>query len=74
MLVTVLDGSLVTKPALGGRATLQAVTRVNLEQASKVKMWMPTRLRYGEGRADREETEESTCWVRRGSEDGMQRR
>jgi hypothetical protein len=29
---------------------------VKLEQASKVKMWMPIRLRYGEGRAGREET------------------
>jgi hypothetical protein len=35
---------------------LQAVTRVKLEQASKVKMRMPTRLRNGEGRAGREET------------------
>jgi hypothetical protein len=35
---------------------LQAVTRVKLEQASKVKMWTPTRLRYGEGCTDREET------------------
>jgi hypothetical protein len=34
---------------------LQAVTRVKLEQASKVKMWMPTRLRNGEGGTDREE-------------------
>lgn len=34
---------------------MQAVTRVKLEQASKVKMWMPTRLRNGEGRAGREE-------------------
>ena len=34
---------------------MQAVTRVKLEQASKVKMWMPTRLQTGEGRADREE-------------------
>jgi hypothetical protein len=29
---------------------------VKLEQASKVKMWTPTRLRNGEGRTDREET------------------
>jgi len=29
---------------------------VKLEQASKVKMWTPTRLRYGEGCTDREET------------------
>ena len=45
------------KSALGGRAILQAVTRVKLEQASKVKSWMPTRLLTGEGRADREETD-----------------
>src|SRR5713101_1129669 len=43
--------------ALGRAATLQAVTRVKLEQASKVKSWMPTRLLTGEGRADREETD-----------------
>jgi hypothetical protein len=42
---------------LGGQATVQAVTRVKLEQASKVKSWMPTRLLTGEGRADREETD-----------------
>jgi len=35
---------------------LQAVTDVKLEQASKVMMWMPTRLKNGEGRAGREET------------------
>jgi hypothetical protein len=35
---------------------LQAVTRVKLEQASKVTMWMPTRRKNGEGRAGREET------------------
>lgn len=35
---------------------MQAVTRVKLEQASKVKMWMSTRLRNGEGCTDREET------------------
>ena len=34
---------------------MQAVTRVKLEQASKVKMRTPTRLRNGEGRTDREE-------------------
>jgi len=44
-------------PPLGGRAILQAVTRVKLEEASKVKSWMPTRLLTGEGRADREETD-----------------
>ena len=45
------------KSALGGQATQQAVTRVKLEKASKVKLWMPTRLLTGEGRADREETD-----------------
>ena len=43
--------------AFGRAAILQAVTRVKLEQASKVKSWMPTRLLTGEGRADREETD-----------------
>ena len=36
--------------ALGGVATVWAATRVNPEQASKVKSRMLTRLRYGEGR------------------------
>jgi hypothetical protein len=39
-----------------GQETL-AVTRVKLEQAPKVKSWMPTRPLTGEGRADREETD-----------------
>ncbi len=43
------------KSTLGGRATLQAVTRVKLEQASKATMWTPTRRMSGEGRADRKE-------------------
>jgi len=30
---------------------------VKLEQASKVKSWMPTRLNNGEGRVDREATD-----------------
>ena len=34
---------------------MQAVTRVKLEQASKVTMWMPTRLKNGEGCTGREE-------------------
>jgi len=32
--------------------------RLKLEQASKVKAWMPTRLETGEGRAGREETDQ----------------
>jgi hypothetical protein len=43
--------------AVGRAATLQAVTRVKPEQASKVKSWMLTRLLTGEGRANREETD-----------------
>ena len=35
---------------------MQAVTRVKLEQASKVTMWTPTRRDSGEGSTDREET------------------
>ena len=47
--------NLVKKSTLGGRATLQAVMRVKLEQASKAAMWMPTRRTSGERRADWEE-------------------
>ena len=36
---------------------MQAVTRVKLEQAPKVKLWMPTRPLTGEGRANKEETD-----------------
>jgi len=43
--------------AFGRAATLQAVTRVKPEQASKVKSWMPTRPLNGEGRANGEETD-----------------
>jgi hypothetical protein len=39
---------------------MQAVTRVKLEQASKVVMWMPTRPGNGEGSTDREETRART--------------
>ncbi len=42
----------MTKVALGGRATRRAVTRVKPEQASKVKLWMPTHLSLGEGRVE----------------------
>ena len=34
----------------GDAASRQAVTRVNVEQASKRPMWSPTLLQYGEGR------------------------
>ena len=35
---------------LGDAASRQAVTRVNVEQASKRPMWSPTLHQYGEGR------------------------
>ena len=62
---------------------MQAVTRVKLEQASKVVMWTPTRPGNGEGSTDREETgagarnsptNEHLNPVHRGIEHGMQRR
>ena len=56
--------------AFGRAATLQAVTRVKLEQASKVKLWMPTRPLNGEGRAAGKKPT-STWPVHRGSEHGM---
>ncbi len=31
-------------------------------RAKKVKLWMPTRLHNGEGRADREETNKHLFW------------
>ena len=49
-----LGRSLGTKVRLGRAAILQAVTRVKLEEASKVWMWTPTRQLTGEGRAGRE--------------------
>src|SRR6516164_10767054 len=50
-----LGWSLAIKLTYGKRATLQAVTRVKLEQASKVMMWTPTRPENGEGCTDRVE-------------------
>jgi hypothetical protein len=60
----------VTKAALGGRAIQRAVMRVKSEQASKESMRMPTRLLPGEGRANREAIDASTCSVRRGTGHG----
>ena len=56
---------------MGGRAIWRAVTRVKPEQASKVKMWMPTRLKNGEGRVSGEAIDTSTCSIHRGSGHGM---
>ena len=54
-----------------GRASAQAVTRVKLEQASKVKSWKPTRLRIGEAAPDREVPTKAPDWFHRGNEHGM---
>ena len=62
--------SLATKAALGGRAIQRAVMWVNLEQASKVELRMPTGGRDREGSMVREAIDASTCPIRRGSEDG----
>ena len=52
--VTDRVGASEQESAFGRAAILQAVTRVKLEQASKVWMWTPTRQLTGEGRAGRE--------------------
>ncbi len=59
--------------ALGGPANPRAGTRVNSEQASKVKEWTPTRLNNGEGRVVRaRESVHAPELVRRGSGHGTQ--
>ena len=61
--------------ALGGPANLQAATRVNPEQASKVKSRMSTRLNYGEDRRVPEKQPSlASGAIRRGNGSGMQRR
>ena len=52
--VTNWTEALQEKAFLGKSVSMQAVTRVNVEQASKRVMWEPTRLNYGEGRRPRE--------------------
>ena len=60
--------------ALGGQAIWQAATGVKLEQASKVKSRMSTRLLTGEGSTDWEEIDNRTGSIRRGTERGMSER
>jgi hypothetical protein len=50
---------------------MQAVTRVNAEQASKQVMREPTRLSYGEGRRWGDEQSDRVPQSRRGIGDGM---
>ena len=64
--------ALGTEVHYGWAANRRAVTRVNLEQASKVQMWKPTRPIFGEGRSG---TGKKPIYapvpVHRGNEDGM---
>src|ERR1017187_2238678 len=50
--------SLGTGGRRGRGETFPAVTPAKPEQAPKVKLWMPTRLLTGEGRANGEETDQ----------------
>ena len=58
--VTNWTEALQEKAPFGELANVQAVTRVNVEQASKRVMWEPTRLNYGEGRRRSEEMSDKT--------------
>src|SRR5215475_4075909 len=51
---------------------MQAVTKVNAEQASKRITQEPTRRKYGEGRSRWGSTSEQSCRSCRGIGDGMQ--
>jgi hypothetical protein len=53
---------------------MQAVMRMNAEQASKNVMWEPTRSRNGEGRCRWGRRAKHTQWFHRGSGDGMYER
>lgn len=53
---------------------MQAVTRVNVEQASKGQVWKPTRPEYGEGRSCKSREAKRLLWFHRGNDDGMYRR
>ena len=63
--------SLWCRGSPGDLASMQAVTRVNAEQASKRVMRKPTRLNIGEGRSCWGERAMRPQQVRRGNGDGM---
>ncbi len=75
-----MEQSIMSKPweqmsTSGGLATVRAVTRVNPEQASKVKSRRPTRLGNGEGRrAAGKQPMQAPVALRRGNGDGTCRR
>jgi hypothetical protein len=56
------------------RATDELVGLINTEQASKQKSRMPTRQLTGEGSTNREEVDNRTGSIRRGTERGMPER
>ena len=58
--------------ALGDSASMQAVTKVNAEQAPKIITQELTRRKYGEGRSRWESTSERSQRSCRGIGDGMQ--
>ena len=74
--VGAMEQSITSKPweqmsTSGGLATVRAVTRVNPEQASKVKPRRPTRLGNGEGRcAAGKQPTPTPAALRRGNGDG----
>jgi hypothetical protein len=62
----------VQRVASGDSASMQAVTKVNAEQASKTTTQELTRRKYGEGRSRWETTSELSQRSCRGIGDGMQ--
>jgi hypothetical protein len=68
-------GTFDAKGRKSGSAKVQAVTRVNVEQASKSVTWKLTRLVYGESRCRRMfEATHRFLRFHRGNDDGMHRR
>ncbi len=70
--VTKLLKPSVKRVALGDSASMQAVTKVNAEQAPKIITQELTRRKYGEGRSRWESTSEQSQRSCRGIGDGMQ--
>ena len=63
---------LMKRVALGDPASMQAVTKVNVEQASKRITQELTRRHFGESRMPMGSTSERAHWSCRGIGDGMQ--
>jgi hypothetical protein len=67
-----LSEPLVKRVAFGDLASVQAVTRVNAEQAPKRVMQEPTRRYRGKAEANGETRAIELQWTCRGNGDGMQ--